>query len=155
MDNDSDLLFNNTMVINDTADLKYSLNAVFLVLMRIVVFLMQGGFAFLEAGSVRLGGFSNTKKQIFTLFLKIRSKNTVNIITKNMLDCLVAGIAYWAIGWGVAYGPGGNPFVGGSNFFAYGLESSDYPKWFFQFTFAATTATIVSGKKILFLNKLA
>jgi len=62
-----------------------------------------------------------------------------------MLDCLVAGVAYWAIGWGAAYGPNGNPFVGGSSFFAYGLEFSDYPKWFFQYTFAATTATIVSG----------
>jgi Amt family ammonium transporter len=104
----------------------------------------------------------------------------VNIITKNMLDCLVAGVAYWAIGWGVAYGPGGNPFCGGSNFFMYGVEFSEYPRWFFQvrqpflivvlnklghftdkvrrssffgqpkkwlvqFTFAATTATIVSG----------
>ena len=74
-----------------------------------------------------------------------RSKNTVNIITKNMLDCLVAGVAYWAIGWAVAYGPGGNQFVGGSNFFMYGVEFSEYPRWFFQFTFAATTATIVSG----------
>lgn len=66
-----------------------------------------------------------------------------------MLDCLVAGIAYWAIGWGVAYGPNGNAFVGGSNFFAYGLQFADYPKWFFQYTFAATTATIVSGLKQL------
>lgn len=75
----------------------------------------------------------------------VRTKNTVNIIAKNMLDCLVAGVAYWAVGWGVAYGPNGNPFIGGSNFFAYGLELSSYPKWFFQYTFAATTATIVSG----------
>ncbi len=34
-----------------------------------------------------------------------------------MLDCLLGGLAYWAIGWGVGYGPGGNPFVGGSQFF--------------------------------------
>ena len=74
-----------------------------------------------------------------------RSKNTVNIITKNMLDCLVAGVAYWAIGWAVAYGPGGNSFIGGSNFFMSGVPLSEYPRWFFQFTFAATTATIVSG----------
>jgi len=34
-----------------------------------------------------------------------------------MLDCLLGGLAYWAIGWAVAYGPPGNPFIGTSQFF--------------------------------------
>ena len=77
--------------------------------------------------------------------LPSRTKNTVNILIKNMLDALIGGVSYWAIGWAVAYGPGGNGFIRGSNFFSYGMEYSSYPSWFFQFVFAATAATIVSG----------
>merc|ERR1719412_2542214 len=87
---------------------------------------MQCGFAFLEAGSVR-------------------SKNTVNILIKNMLDAFIGGVSYWAIGWGLAYGPNGNPFCGGAQYFNYQMPYDQYPKWFFQFVFAATAATIVSG----------
>ena len=102
------------------------MDSFFLIIMGIVVFLMQCGFAFLEAGSVR-------------------SKNTVNILIKNMLDCLIGGVAYWAIGWAVAYGESGNAFIGTSNFFGYQMPAEKYPLWFFQFVFAATAATIVSG----------
>merc|ERR1711962_1245132 len=87
---------------------------------------MQCGFAFLEAGSVR-------------------PKNTVNILIKNMLDAFIGGVSYWAVGYALAYGDNGNPFCGGSFFFSYGMEFSHYPGWFFQFVFAATAATIVSG----------
>ena len=79
-------------------NLHQTVNAFFKITLGIIIFLMQGGFAFLEAGSVR-------------------SKNTVNIIIKNMLDCLIGGVCYWAIGWGVAYGPPGNEFIGTSEFF--------------------------------------
>ena len=101
-------------------------DAFFLIVIGMIIFLMQCGFAFLEAGSVR-------------------TKNTVNILIKNMLDALIGGVSYWAIGWAIAYGPGGNGFIGGSEFFSVGMEYSSYPKWFFQFVFAATAATIVSG----------
>ncbi|KAI6219204.1 Ammonium transporter [Aphelenchoides fujianensis] len=103
-------------------------NAFFLVTMALIIFLMQCGFAFLEAGAVR-------------------SKNTTNILIKNLLDSCIAILSYWAIGWALAYGhnPVGflDPFVGGSEFFLIGQE--DYPRFFFQFVFAATAATIVSG----------
>ena len=79
-------------------ELRDSVNASFLICMAIIIFLMQGGFAFLEAGSVR-------------------TKNTVNILIKNMLDCLLGGVAYGALGWGIAFGAGGNPVIGMSNFF--------------------------------------
>ena len=62
-----------------------------------------------------------------------RSKNTVNILIKNMLDCLIGALTYWGIGWGLAYGPGGSGgFAGGSQFFAVRMKASDYPSWFFQ-----------------------
>ncbi len=38
---------------SELEDIRSSLNSAFLILMGIIVFLMQGGFAFLEAGSVR------------------------------------------------------------------------------------------------------
>jgi len=98
----------------------------FLVIIGIIIFFMQCGFAFLEAGSVR-------------------SKNTVNILIKNMLDAFIGAVTYWAIGWGLAYGEGGNGFCGGSQFFSLYLPHEMYAKWFFQFVFAATAATIVSG----------
>ena len=85
----------------------------FLLVMSIIIFFMQCGFAFLEAGSVR-------------------SKNTVNILIKNMLDAFIGGLSYWAIGWGLAYGAGGNLFCGGSQYFNYQLSYDSYPKWFFQ-----------------------
>ena len=74
-----------------------------------------------------------------------RSKNTVNILIKNLLDCLFGSITYWIVGWAVAYGKGGNGFIGGSNYFGLGIDQEDYPLWFFKFVFAATAATIVSG----------
>merc|ERR1739838_866226 len=104
-----------------------NLNNFFLIVMGCIVFLMQAGFAFLEAGAVR-------------------SKNTVNILIKNMLDALIGGVSYWAIGWALAYGKDdGSGFIGTTQFFSHNMELNDFPSWFFQFVFAATAATIVSG----------
>jgi len=103
-----------------------NMDGFFLIVMGCIVFLMQCGFAFLEAGSVR-------------------SKNTVNILIKNMLDAFIGGVSYWAIGYALAYGDNGNKFCGASFFFSIGMGYERYPSWFFQFVFAATAATIVSG----------
>ena len=62
-----------------------------------------------------------------------------------MLDALIGGVSYWAIGWGLSYGRGSSSFLGESDFFSYGLDPNNYPLWFFQFVFAATAATILSG----------
>jgi len=103
---------------------------------------LQAGFALLEAGSVR-------------------SKNTKNILLKNLLDACIGAIIWWAFGMGVAYGDSGsssgNVFIGTANdgagaFFAAGWGSSSAQSngftmalWFFQYVFAAAAATIVSG----------
>uniref|UniRef100_H2YE19 Ammonium transporter n=1 Tax=Ciona savignyi TaxID=51511 RepID=H2YE19_CIOSA len=90
------------------------------------VFFMQCGFAFLEAGSVR-------------------SVNTVNILMKNILDVFVGSLSFFAFGYPFAYGRPGNSFIGHNNFFGANTSSSYFANWFFQYVFAATAATIVSG----------
>jgi len=96
----------------------------------ILVFLMQAGFTMIEVGSVR-------------------SKNVVNIISKNLGDVCVAAIGFWLLGYGIAYGGGGaSGFMGDTDKMAYDGNKGpggDYHMWFFQFAFAATAATIVSG----------
>jgi Amt family ammonium transporter len=90
-----------------------------------MIFLMQCGFAMLCAGS-------------------IRSKNVKNIMLKNLLDACGGAIGFWSIGYALAYGASGK-FVGVSKEkFFLNLEA-DYIDFFFQFTFAATAATIVAG----------
>jgi len=93
-----------------------------------LVFFMQCGFAMLCAGS-------------------IRQKNVKNIMLKNMLDACGGAIGFWSIGYALAYGKGGR-FVGagGDKYFLHSLDvGNEYIGWFFQFTFAATAATIVAG----------
>ena len=106
-----------------------NMNAFFLCFMALFIFLMQCGFAFLEAGAVR-------------------AKNVTNILTKNVLDSLITIVSYWSLGWALAYGP--NPFpdplsglFGFSQFFGFGLEN--FSRFFFQYVFAARASTIISG----------
>jgi Amt family ammonium transporter len=103
----------------------------------VLVFFMQCGFAMLEAGAVR-------------------AKNTKNILIKNLLDACLGSIVWYLTGYGIAYGGSNdNPFFGtGYDGYAihdmdwdssYTAEGSNWSGWFFQFTFAAAAATIVSG----------
>jgi len=83
------------------------------------------GFAMLTAGSVR-------------------TKNTKNVLLKNVLDACVGLVAYYLFGYSFAYGPVDNKFLGHSNW-ALSDSTQEFHKFFFQWTFAATAATIVSG----------
>jgi hypothetical protein len=73
-------------------DLRMSMDTFFLIINSMLIFFLQGGFAFLEAGSVR-------------------SKNTTNILIKNLLDILLACAAFWIFGYMFAYSDG-NTFIG-------------------------------------------
>ena len=62
-----------------------------------------------------------------------------------MVDVLISGVSFWAVGWGFSYGRSTNSFLGVTEFFGIGMDPNLYPLWFFQYVFAATAATIVSG----------
>jgi len=106
------------------------LDVFYLLFAAAMVFFMQAGFAMLCAGS-------------------IRQKNVKNIMLKNILDACGAGLGFWAVGYGFAYGGADENkkgFIGNQNFFLMDASSGgDWIGWFFQFAFAATAATIVAG----------
>ena len=101
----------------------YTGNDVLFILMgAIMVLAMHAGFAFLEVGTVR-------------------KKNQVNALVKIICDFAVSTIAYFFIGYGIAYGI---DFFAGAQTLA---EKNGYElvKFFFLMTFAAAIPAIVSG----------
>ena len=111
-------------------------NFTWVLMAAFLVFFMQAGFALLGAGLVR-------------------SKNTVNYLTKSFMDFCMASLSYWAFGFAVMFGGSaaasgleeGNAIIGFSGFFltadAYDVNTGLL--WIFQMVFAATAATIVAG----------
>lgn len=103
----------------------------------VLVFFMNLGFASLEAGMAR-------------------SKNTVNILSKNFIVFAVSSLGFMLLGWGLMFG-GDNGFIGTEHLFILGSSdvsfyndtlTSNVPFWgkfFFQLVFCGTAATIVSG----------
>merc|ERR1719243_434917 len=76
----------------------------------------------------------------------VRSKNTMNILLKNILDACAGAVAFYLFGYGVAYGEGmgkSNGFIGTGNLAL--ADTTDFNSWVFQWAFAATAATIVAG----------
>jgi Amt family ammonium transporter len=114
-----------------------------------LVFFMQTGFAMLETGL-------------------IRQTSAVNALLENFVDAGLTAIAFWAVGFGIAFGISQGGIIGGSNFFlsqafTIGPEGVVFAKigevnpffswstldvltfFFFQFAFAATASTITTG----------
>ncbi len=103
-------------------ELKVSSDALFILLGAIMVLAMHAGFAFLELGTVR-------------------KKNQVNALVKILSDFSVSTIAYFFIGYGIAYGM---HFFNGAEQLAQ-KNGYDLVKFFFLLTFAAAIPAIVSG----------
>ena len=127
-------------------DTKLVLDTLWVLMAAMLVFFMNLGFALVESGFAR-------------------SKNTVNILSKNFIVFAVSSLGFMLLGWGLMFGDG-NLFVGTQGlFFVGGADNSpavgtDYqgvyssiawtgvPLWakfFFQLVFCGTAATIVSG----------
>jgi len=126
-------------------DLKVVADTLWVLITAALVFFMNLGFATVESGLCR-------------------AKNTVNILSKNVIVFCVTSLAFWAIGFSFMFGDG-NMFLGLKGFFLSGPDNSPatgeaykgifsslnwtsvplYAKFFFQLVFAGTAATIVSG----------
>ena len=111
----------------------YAIDNFFLFIAAVLVLFMQAGFAMLEAG------LNSTK-------------NTVNILFKNIMDLSAGAILYYLVGYGLMYPGAGNGWFA---FAGFGVSEVGvtpaagalHPQvdWLFQVAFAATAATIVSG----------
>jgi len=132
--------------------INHSLDTLWVLVCAFLVFFMQAGFAALEAGSVR-------------------AKNTKNILLKNVIDACAGALMWWALGFPFAFGErlnSSNGWIGANNFFLAQYDQqtitagnpypiamrnfsytdttlSGFAFWLFQWAFAATAATIVSG----------
>ncbi|HCY43339.1 MAG TPA: ammonium transporter [Prolixibacteraceae bacterium] len=118
-----------TTLAESAAEMARSIDTIWVLVTAALVFFMQAGFALVEAG--------------FT-----RSKNTVNILYKNLMDFSVGSIVFWILGFGLMFGSDIAGFIGSPNFFfKNGWEGGIPAEAFliFQTVFAATAATIVSG----------
>ena len=100
----------------------------FLLMGAILVFAMHGGFAFLEVGTVR-------------------HKNQVNALVKILVDFAISTVAYFTIGYTIAYGVS---FLQSAEAISGGAQGFDpqglsLVKFFFLCTFAAAVPAIISG----------
>ena len=102
--------------------LKAGSDALFILLGAVMVLAMHAGFAFLELGTVR-------------------RKNQVNALVKILVDFSVSTIAYFFIGYSIAYGVN---FLAGAEVLAQ-KNGYELVKFFFLLTFAAAIPAIVSG----------
>jgi Amt family ammonium transporter len=79
----------------------------------------------------------------------VRKKNVSNTLLKNLLDACTAAIAFFAVGFALAYGgenpESGSTFVGNQYFFLAGLPSDQFAFFFYQYTFSASAVTIIAG----------
>jgi Amt family ammonium transporter len=120
-------------------ELAYALDTFYFLVMGAFVMWMAAGFSMLEAGLVR-------------------SKSTVEILTKNIALYSIASIMYMLVGYNLMYPADGNGFMPAISFFlgadneaadviasggdVYYSALSDF---FFQVVFVATAMSIVSG----------
>src|SRR5260370_14956814 len=118
-------------------------DTVWVIVTGCLVMFMQAGFAMLEVGFSRM-------------------KNVGTVVAKVVTNLSVSSIAYWAVGFGFAFGAGGIfAVIGGSGFFPTfspgsqmklpaqaGSPAPPAAKWFFEFGFLAVSLSIVCGTMI-------
>ena len=107
-----------------------AIDTIWVAICGAIIFFMEGGFALLEAGFVR-------------------SKNAMSIIAKVIIDVTFGGIAFYLIGFGIAYGNSNGWFAFATGIttkdLGLGLTVSNKLFWFIQLGFAIAAISIVSG----------
>ncbi len=109
--------------------LQHGSDVFFLLMGAILVFAMHGGFAFLEVGTVR-------------------HKNQVNALVKILVDFAISTVAYFFLGYWIAYGVNflvDATTLSGAADGPFALQGGSLVKFFFLCTFAAAIPAIVSG----------
>jgi len=114
----------------EQAELIQAIDTVWVAICAAIIFLMEGGFALLEAGFVR-------------------SKNAMSIMAKVIVDISFGGLAFYAVGFGIAYGSSNGWFAFDTGIteedLGLGLTVSNKLFWFIQLGFAIASISIVSG----------
>ena len=116
-------------------DVVNPLNTMWVLIAAFLVFFMQAGFMMLE------GGFARTRE-------------VSNIMIECIIDTALCGMIFYAFGFAFMFGPG-NGWIGYHYFFlqgvphTYGTTGIAFMAfWLFQFAFADTASTIVSGAMV-------
>ena len=108
----------------------FAINTVWVALCAALIFFMEAGFALLEAGFVR-------------------AKNAMSIIAKVIIDITFGGIAFFVVGFGIAYGASNGWFALDFGIMegdlGLDLSVSNQLFWFIQLGFAIAAISIVSG----------
>ncbi len=102
------------------------LDTSWILISAFLVMTMQIGFCMLEAGLVR-------------------QKNSINVAFKNLMDFIVAGLAYWVVGFGVMYGLSDENGIYGTTMFLKSHADGATAFFLFQLVFCSAAATIVGG----------
>lgn len=102
------------------------INLLWILVSAFLVFMMQLGFSLVETGVVR-------------------SKNTINVAMKNLIDTVFSIIFFWLFGFGLMFGMDSFGLIGIDKFLIDGKDLQLNGFFFFQAMFAATAITIVSG----------
>jgi len=117
-------------IIVEQPQLINAIDTIWVAICGAIIFFMEGGFALLEAGFVR-------------------SKNAMSIIAKVIIDVTFGGIAFYSIGFGIAYGNSNGWFAFDTGIttkdLGLGLTVSNKLFWFIQLGFAIAAISIVSG----------
>jgi ammonium transporter, Amt family len=111
---------------SDMADMRHSMDYLWIVIAAALVFLMQAGFMAVEAGLSR-------------------AKNSINVAIKNVTDFIIAAAGFWIVGFGLMFGDSVNGLFGTTGFFVKMDDTWTAVFFLFQVVFVGTSATIDSG----------